>query len=116
MSHLMMYWITRLDGLSILAVTALVFVGFIIIVGFMMFTMGDLDLTEHKTGVKILSVVAGVSLFILLFVPSSKEVAAIWLIPKIVNNEHIQKIPDNAAILLNKKLEEWLKVDEKEKK
>jgi len=50
--------------------------------------------------------------------PSTKEMAAIYLIPKIANNEHVQKIPDKALTVLNKYLDEWIKdqvFDKKEK-
>ena len=42
------------------------------------------------------------------FIPSTKEACAIYLIPKIANNEQVQKIPENALRLLNAKLEEWI--------
>lgn len=45
---------------------------------------------------------------IYLFVPTGKELAAIYLIPKIVNNEQVQQVPDNALKLLNLKMEEWI--------
>ena len=41
--------------------------------------------------------------------PTTKEAAAIYLIPKIVNNEEVQKVPTNALKVLNSKFEEWLK-------
>ena len=42
-------------------------------------------------------------------IPTTKEFAAIYLIPKIANNEQVQQIPENALKLLNAKFEEWLK-------
>jgi hypothetical protein len=44
-----------------------------------------------------------------IFIPSTKELAAIYLIPKIVNNEQVQQVPDAALKLLNLKMEEWIK-------
>ena len=41
--------------------------------------------------------------------PSTKEMAAIYLIPKIANNQHIQQIPDKALTVLEKYLDEWIK-------
>ena len=50
-------------------------------------------------------------------VPSTKEFAAIYLIPKIANNEQVQKVPDNLLKLLNAKLEDWINdVGKKEQK
>lgn len=48
------------------------------------------------------------------FIPTTKEMAAILLIPKVANNEQIQKLPGNILTLANEWLEE-LK-PEKEKK
>ena len=41
------------------------------------------------------------------FIPSTKQMIAIITIPKIVNNEQVQEMPDNALKLINKKLREW---------
>ena len=41
--------------------------------------------------------------------PSTKEAIAIWALPKIVNNEQAQQIPENFAKLINDKLQEWMK-------
>lgn len=42
-----------------------------------------------------------------ILVPTTKQLAAIYLIPKVVNNEQVQKIPENVLNLLNSKLNEW---------
>jgi hypothetical protein len=49
-------------------------------------------------------------------IPSTKEAAAIYLLPKIVNNEKVQKLPENFTNLLNAKMEEWIGDTLKEKK
>lgn len=41
------------------------------------------------------------------FIPSTKEIAAIYLIPKIVNNEKCQAMPEKMMQLLNRKLDQW---------
>ena len=43
-----------------------------------------------------------------LFIPTTKEMAVIYLLPKVAHNEGIQKIPNQALKLLNFKLQEWL--------
>jgi H+/Cl- antiporter ClcA len=54
-----------------------------------------------------------VGFFILIVVsfatPSTKEMVAIYMIPKVANNEQIQKLPDNTAKFLNAQLELWIK-------
>ena len=42
------------------------------------------------------------------FVPTTKEVAAIYMIPKLAANEDVKQIPANLARLLNNKLEGWI--------
>lgn len=42
------------------------------------------------------------------FVPSSKTIAAMYLIPAIVNNEHIQNSTSNALKMLEELTKEWL--------
>ena len=48
------------------------------------------------------------SILIHTFVPSSKTIAAMYLIPAIVNNEHIQNSTSNALKMLEKLTKEWL--------
>lgn len=53
--------------------------------------------------------ITGIILILIsLFIPTTKEMAAIYIIPNIANNKQVQKIPDNAATLLNTKLEQWI--------
>jgi len=77
-------------------------------------SFGD-DISFEK---KILKWCVPITLFLLLvgiLTPSSKEIAAIYLVPKIVNNEQVQQVPENAMKVLNLKLQEWIK-DLEEKK
>ena len=48
-----------------------------------------------------------ISLFFTVFIPTTKEFAVLYLLPKIVNNTEVQKIPNKALALLNKKLDGW---------
>lgn len=43
-----------------------------------------------------------------IFVPNSKTIAAMYLIPAIVNNEHIQNSTSNALKMLEGLTKEWL--------
>ena len=49
-------------------------------------------------------------------IPNSNQVAAIYLLPKIANNEQVQQIPDKALKLMEGKMDEWLDGLRKEKK
>lgn len=45
------------------------------------------------------------------FIPTEKEMAVIYLLPKITKNEtmkEVEKLPKNMALLLNKKCEEYI--------
>ena len=42
------------------------------------------------------------------FIPNSKTIAAMYLIPAIVNNEHIQNSTSNALKMLEELTKEWL--------
>lgn len=113
------YWVTRLDAVCGFIEVVLILVGILFLVSpliFMAFDDGSLDIKYFWRGLKICVVTVLFFLFAGIFIPSTKEVAAIYLIPKIANNEQVQKIPDNAAKLLNAKLEEWIDGTLKDKK
>jgi hypothetical protein len=42
------------------------------------------------------------------FIPNSKTIAAMYLVPKLSKNEQIKQLPDKTLILLNGKLDEWI--------
>jgi len=42
------------------------------------------------------------------FIPKTKQAVLIYVIPKIVNNEQIQQIPDKLLEIANKQLDEWI--------
>ena len=41
------------------------------------------------------------------FMPSTKEIAIITILPKIAHNKQVQKLPSNTLNLLNSSLEKW---------
>lgn len=43
-----------------------------------------------------------------LLIPNTKELVAIYLIPKITKNETVSNLPAKMADLLDKKLDEWI--------
>jgi uncharacterized BrkB/YihY/UPF0761 family membrane protein len=117
-----MYWITRLDALNNLSffitvalIVALVVTGICYAVWISdHYVPANKEDPRPKHWRRYRQLLVIITLNILLFafikvlLPTTKEFAAIYLIPKTVNNEQIQKIPDNAAKLLNAKLEEWI--------
>lgn len=102
------YWITRLDGLTglFLAIAIILFTA-----AFICLPMGDVGKGEifyYKKWIIGLFCAGFIFYILYIFTPSTRSFAAIYLIPKIVNNEQIQKLPDNAATLLNAKMEQWI--------
>jgi hypothetical protein len=55
-----------------------------------------------------------VSILGLTFVPSTKDVAVIYVLPKIINNENMKALPNEAVLLLRNKMQEWMKDVEKQ--
>jgi uncharacterized membrane protein len=119
------YWITRLDGINgtlsvfvALAVTALIctalFYGMWINTGYLTNDDKNTHWGWYKKWLISLSFLIIALSLLVTFIPTTKEAAAIYLIPKIANNEQVQKLPDNAMKFLNGKLEEWVsEFDEK---
>lgn len=62
----------------------------------------------RKFGKAMLFKIALPLVLVALFVPSSKTIAAMWLVPKIAANQTIQGIPDKALKVLDGKLDEWV--------
>jgi hypothetical protein len=46
---------------------------------------------------------------IVCLIPSTRSAIAIWAVPKVINNEQVQALPNNALKLVNAQLQEWLK-------
>jgi hypothetical protein len=73
--------------------------------------------TFYKRTCKYLRI--SISIFILAllgltFVPSTKDVAVIYVLPKIINNENVKALPNEAVLLLRNKMQEWMKDVEKQ--
>ena len=105
----LIYWITRLDSIIGFFMFWSVIGG---ITGCVLLIIGITE--EEETTIKyakktLLSIIFPI--LILIFIPSSKEMAAIYLIPKIANSNSAKNIvgaTDNATILLQRKMSEWL--------
>ena len=112
------YWIVMLDNIKNLCKIVTV-LGIISTVGGIIFICGafieGLSASLRKTSITV--AVLAFCIFITgilgrTFIPNTKQMIAIITIPKIINNEQIQDMPDNALKLINKKLKEWAKETE----
>jgi len=102
----MIYWLTRLDGIvTFAAVVMALFTLAAIILGI----IGGIENSENtKKAAKKCGIIAVITAIIGTFVPTSKEMAAIYLIPKIVNNEQVKDVPSKGMEILNLKLDGWI--------
>lgn len=110
-----MYWITRLDKISlvlhVLAVLSGVVGGVIAIIACVSYSMAATDsdcVPTAKTSRMVLCVIAPmffICLFGWAFVPTTKEYAAIKLIPAIMNNQEVRAEAKDAYELMK----DWLK-------
>lgn len=85
-----MYWITRCEGLNILGL-------FMAIMGLgafaIMFLLSITDsLNIPKKFIKSFGIAGILGLIMCLFIPTTKQMAAIIVIPKIANSEKIQNL------------------------
>jgi len=101
------YWITRLDAICLVAAVTWIAIGIVMAVVIVPVLIEGMW-GKAKRFFKVSMIVACSALFIGIFTPSTKEFAAIYLLPKIANNEQIQKVPDNLVKFLNAKLEDWI--------
>ena len=101
-----MYWLTRLTGIH----NGLCGVGIVLmLIGAVGLVIGALIWHEDEVkkwffisfGVSILGLIIA---FSSIFVPTTKEMCAIKVIPTIVNNEQVQEMPDKIMDLAN----EWI--------
>lgn len=109
-----MYLFTRLDGVVCISTITSIVLGVAMAFFILMFLLSDgIDEKANKLSKKIIGMKRIWFMFIFfitlaMLTPTQKEAAAIYLVPKIVNNEQIQQLPNNAVNLLNKQLEEWI--------
>lgn len=102
------YLIQRLDGIQTLSALACLISGFVFVAG-TLYAFGAVDQDfgwdPKRSWVLKLSLCLLIpSLLVSVFVPTSKEAAAIYLIPKIANNEKVQAIPSKLLTLAD----EWM--------
>jgi hypothetical protein len=113
-TSMQMYWITRLSYLAKFFEISGSFCGLlgIISLGIICISNAEGELKNKKWWLmpKILIPSAALFLFISSFIPTTKEMAAILIVPKLTNaiaeNEEIQKLPNNLMGLANEWIEE----------
>lgn len=116
-THSMMYWLTRLDGLNATCAVVVFLGGFVLLI---MSTAAiitsvsefDSDINISKTLKSILKRLIPTWVFFLLgllFIPTSKEMAMIYVVPSITESQVIkQDIPELYDLGVDA-LKDWLK-------
>lgn len=116
MSIFELYLLTRLDainsGLTLVLVLSLTAAGFIFLFASMencSFNTSEEDKVVDKMykAAKKLVITGIIAGAIIMFIPTTKEVAVIYGLNYITNNEEAKKLPDNILKAVNKQLEEW---------
>ena len=106
MSWQLIYWLTRLTALKVSLGIMLGVPAVVLLTQFFWFAIEERQMPRRS--VIWLAIFSVLFLVSVTFIPSTKEACAIYLIPKIANNEDVQKIPANVAKILNAQLEEWI--------
>ena len=107
MSWWFIYWITRLDAINDFFV-AVAIISFFCIVSLAWIGFLAEVFSKVVKWIKCSVILMIVFSLLAILTPNLKEAAAIYLIPKMVNNEAVQEIPGDAAKLLKLKLDEWI--------
>ena len=108
MTHFNMYWFTRLDYIQDLGCWGMTFIVIGLIVSAIMCGIEE-EYGPSKKFIKWAIVPLVISLALLTFVPNQKEAAAIWLVPKMVNNEQFNNVAKDTLSILEKHTQLYLK-------
>jgi hypothetical protein len=106
-----MYWLVMLDSLMGCLFAILIMCGLFFVIAFPILISMDKDELCLSITKKVL-VVAAASLLVLSSVPSTKQMAAIMIVPKIANSEKVQTVGNKIYDLAV----EWMETLEPNKK
>ena len=124
MNAFQIYCLLKLDAVSclfgVLGILMLIYVGAVILFCGVFADENKIDFSEYyntrtkKAKPVLIGILGSIILLIGILMPSTKEMATIIIVPKIINNEEIQKIPNKMIDLANEWLDE-LKPNKAEK-
>ena len=117
----LIYWITRLDSIVMSAVIALILslIGSIVLIfgySVIKYEGGGDEADVLVKPLKHILWVLAISTVTAVFVPSSKEVAAMIVIPRVANSESVKDIGDGIVTLAKEWIEELKPSAKKESK
>jgi len=108
MSYFLLYLILRLDSLSSIVLGMSIATAIITILVFAFNSESKESRKSVIPWIKGFGICFCIMLFSYIIIPNTKQAAIIYCLPKIVNNEHIQKIPDKLLSLSDAWLDEQL--------
>ncbi len=109
-----MYWLTRMDSLITGLVIVCIITGTFVLVSLLagmikQFDFGEKEFNDFvikiKKPFKWCCVLLIFSILGMMFIPTTKEMAVITYVPKVLNNEKVQELPSNLVDAANT----WLK-------
>ena len=106
-----MYWLTRLDtfevvGILLTTLGSLVAAPLIIIYNVLFDELTEMSQRTIRTALRIVVPATLLGFAMAVFVPNTKEMAAIWVVPKLANSESVSEIADGVKTLAVEWLEE----------
>jgi hypothetical protein len=121
----LIYWLMQLDSICKF-VDVVAFLGSLALVILMAIRSGCESAPSYDTGAKAFynattkiykfsCVIIPIFVLLNVFIPNTKTVAAMILIPPIANNEQVQQIPDDILVFVRSIIKEYT-FDNKEKK
>ena len=110
LTHFQMYLITRVDTISFML---FMYGAFSLVVGLVVLlvqaTVEDASDWVMKVRSKRIVLIGGLSMLLCAMLPTKSDIALIYAVPAIVNNQDVQSIPPELAKLARVKLEEMVK-------
>lgn len=118
-SHTMMYWFTRLDGINTVLTDAGILMSFAILYLICIYFGESVNSVNDEYGKKELNIMKNLIKWLLfpwifailgvLFIPTSKEMAMIYVVPSITESQVIKQDLPEIYDLGVKSLKNWLK-------
>jgi len=109
MNSWFVYWFIVVGKLSGFFWVGAILVSVIWITWFMVSAINEEELNSKFVKKHLCRIWIPILLFLLaILTPNLKEMAAIYLIPKVVNNEQVQQIPQKGLELLELQLNKWI--------
>ena len=109
MIFILFRWQTELSFLLAVLQLLLLFFSIFVVLIMLFDCNAKEEIKKAKSVLKLLCVIVVVCGSLAIFIPSSKTIASMYVLPAIINNEHIQNSTGNALEALENLTKEWLK-------